>query len=194
MCFAPRRRALFQHRNFQTCSEPGVSCTFSLAHVLRAATACTFSTSQLPKVVLTWGVFSFLTWKCASLRNGVQFFISHLARWLRTCCFSEPTFWPCGARNHWKNTRNRKFPTFSHTCIFFLSLSLLWSSDFFAFSSLALPTSAFPSVHMVGNLTGTTLLVGGGTIMDMLFFQGVQPFRLGGSHHGHPLLPRGTTL
>ena len=31
--------------------------------------------------------------------------------------------------------------------------------------------------------------------MDILYFQGVRPFRLvGGNHHGHPLLPRGTTL
>ena len=31
---------------------------FSLANVFRATTACTFSTSQLRKVVRTWGVFS----------------------------------------------------------------------------------------------------------------------------------------
>ena len=31
-------------------------CTFSLRNVLRAATACTFSTSQLPKVVRPWCV------------------------------------------------------------------------------------------------------------------------------------------
>ena len=51
MCFAPQRRALFRHRNFQKWSGPGVFCTFSLGNVLRATTACTFSTSQLPKVV-----------------------------------------------------------------------------------------------------------------------------------------------
>ena len=28
MCFAPQRRALFQHLNFQKCSEAGVFCTF----------------------------------------------------------------------------------------------------------------------------------------------------------------------
>ena len=28
MCFAPQRRALFQHLNFQKCSDPGVFCTF----------------------------------------------------------------------------------------------------------------------------------------------------------------------
>ena len=66
MCFAPQRRALFRHRNFQKWSGPGVFCTFWLGNVLRATTACTFSTSQLPKVVRTPGVLYILTWKCAS--------------------------------------------------------------------------------------------------------------------------------
>ena len=65
---------------------------FSLANVLRATTACTFSTSQFPKVVRMWGVFSFFTCTCALCHNGVQFFISHLARWLCTRRFSKPTF------------------------------------------------------------------------------------------------------
>ena len=71
-------------------------------NVLRATTASTFSTSELPKVVRTWWVLYILTSKCASRRNGVQFFISHLASWLRTRRFSEPTFRPSGATNHWK--------------------------------------------------------------------------------------------
>ena len=52
--------------------------------MLRATTACTFSTSQLPKVVRTWCVLYILTSTCASRHNGVQFFISHLASWLRS--------------------------------------------------------------------------------------------------------------
>ena len=60
-----------------------VLCTFWLGNVLRATTASNFSRSQLPKVVRTWGVFSFLTYKCASRHNGVQFFTSHLASWVR---------------------------------------------------------------------------------------------------------------
>ena len=94
MCFAPQRRALFQHLNFQKWSENGVFCTFWLGNVLRATTACTFSTSQLPKVVRIPSVLYILTSKCASRHNGVQFFISHLASWLRTRRFSEPTFRP----------------------------------------------------------------------------------------------------
>ena len=120
MCFAPQRHALFRHRNFQKWREREVLLAFSLANVLRATTAWTFSTSQLPKVVRSWGALHILTWKCASRHNGVQFFISHLASWLRTRRFSEPTFRLSGATNHWKNKVFRDFPTFSRTCIFFL--------------------------------------------------------------------------
>ena len=84
MCFAPQRHALFQHLNFQkllrdrqfltlltskcasrhngvhffdiATSKSGLFCTFWLGNVLRATTACTFSTSQLPKVVRPWCV------------------------------------------------------------------------------------------------------------------------------------------
>ena len=74
MCFAPQRRALFRHLNFQKSSEPLVLLTFWLPNVLRATTACTFSTSQLPKMLRSWGVLYIFTWKCASRHNGVHFF------------------------------------------------------------------------------------------------------------------------
>ena len=134
MCFSPQRRALFRHLNFQKWSDIGVFCTFWLPNVLRATTACTFSTSQRPKVVRSSSVLSILTWKCASRHNGVQFFISHLASWFRTRRFSEPTFRPSGATNYWKNTVNRDFPIFSRIYLFFLLIFLF---------SLPLPCSAF---------------------------------------------------
>ena len=156
MCFAPQRRAVFRRRNFKKCSEPDVFCTFLLRNVLRATTACTFWTSQLPTVLRRSGVLCVFTSKCASRHNGVQFFISHLASWLRARRFSEPTFRPSGAANHWKNTVFRDFPTFfahldllsSETfsfLIFFLFFSLLFFLLFSSllFSSLTLPTSAF---------------------------------------------------
>ena len=126
MCFAPQRRTLFRHLNCQKWSGAGVLCTFWLRNVRRTTTAYTFSTSPLIKMVRSWCVLYILTSKCASRHNGVQFFISHLASWLRTRCFSEPTFRPSWATNHWKNTVFRDFPTFSRICIFFLlTLSLL---------------------------------------------------------------------
>ena len=74
MCFAPQRHAFFRHLNVQKWSEHVVLLPFWLGHVLRAPTACTFSTSQLPKVVRSWCVLYILTWKCASHRNCVHFF------------------------------------------------------------------------------------------------------------------------
>ena len=126
-CFAPQRRALVRHLNFKKCSEPGVFWTFWLGSVLRATAACTCSTSQLPKVVQSWCALHILTSKCASRHNGVQFLISHLARWLCTRRFSEPTtFRSSQATNQWKNAVNRDFSTSSCTCIFFLlTISLL---------------------------------------------------------------------
>ena len=179
--------------NVQKCSEPVSFSLFWLRNALRAETACTFSTSQLPRAVREWCVLYIWASKCAWRHNGMHFFgistsksgpnmvcfvhfdfdmcfalqqhalfrhlnfqkcsdigvlcafwlgnvlraktahlfISHLARWLHTRRFSEPTFRPSGATNHWKHTGD--FSTFSRTCIFFLlTLSPLWSSLFFS--------------------------------------------------------------
>ena len=63
-----------RHLNLQKWSVHGVFCTFSLGNVLRATTACTFSTSQLVKVVRSCCVLYILTSKSASRHNGVHFF------------------------------------------------------------------------------------------------------------------------
>ena len=47
-CFAPQWRALFRHRNFQKWSEADVFCTLLLPNVLRATTACDFSSLIWP--------------------------------------------------------------------------------------------------------------------------------------------------
>ena len=143
-----------------------------------------FSTSpQLPKVVRECCVLYILTLQCASRHNGmrfldistsksgprpsefliskrasryngVQFFISHVARWLRTSCFSKPIFRPSGATNHWENIVLHDFSTFLRACIFFLlNLSLIF---FLLFSALLFSDSfhlCFSSAHIVGSLT-----------------------------------------
>ena len=85
---------------------------------------------------------------------GAQFFISHLPRWLRTHRFSEPTFRPCGATKQWKTQ------CFATLLLFRApASSFFWASfsplSFFLrpFSSLTLPSPAFPSVQTVGSLT-----------------------------------------
>ena len=182
LCFAPQRRALFRHLNSQKWSDIGVffyvlTWTCALRHngahffdistpksgptlvcffmfwlelVLCATTARTFWTSQFKKVLRSWSVLYILIWKCASRHNGVQFFISHLASWLRTGRFSEVTFRPSRVEKH----------SGSRLSYLFVHLHLLSSHSFsslifflLCFSSLTLPTSAFPSVHIVGSLT-----------------------------------------
>ena len=98
----------------------------------------------------TVSFFTLLTSR-ASRHNGVQLFISHLARWLRTRRFSQPTFRP------YKSLEKHSV---SPLCYLFAHLHLLSSDSFSSlififllFSSLTLPTSAFPSVHIVGSLT-----------------------------------------
>ena len=95
MCFSPQRRPIFRHLNFQKWSEPTVFCTYWLSNVLFATAACNFPTSELPKVVRTYGVlytvpgnfstverqkmlrglqfFNILTFKCAFRHSGMQF-------------------------------------------------------------------------------------------------------------------------
>ena len=189
MCFAPQGRALFRHLICQKCSDPGVFCTFWLGNVLRATTACRFSTtcksaptvmcfvhfdlemcfapqwralstSQLPKVVRAWCVLCILTWKRVSCHKGVQFFISHLATWLRTRHFSEPNF--STLRSHKSSAKH----SVSRLCYLFAHLDLLSSETFsssffflpssFFFSSLLFSDSShlcFSSVHTVRSLT-----------------------------------------
>ena len=50
------------------------ACTFSTSQLPKVVRTCTFSTSQLPKVVREWCVLYILTSKCASRHNGLHFF------------------------------------------------------------------------------------------------------------------------
>ena len=88
MCFAPHRGVTFS--TWQTSKSAStmspVFYAFWLGNVLRATTACTFSTSQLPKVVRDWRVF-FTFW----LRN--------VLRATTACTFSSfsSLIWPDGS-------------------------------------------------------------------------------------------------
>ena len=120
-----------------------------LPNVLRATTACTFSTSQLPKVFRDPQFLTHFTSKCASRHNAVRFSTSQLPKVVRSwgvlylftsksasrhngvqlfishlprCLCSRRfslVFNPPEPQNHEK-TVFRGFPTFSRTCIFFL--------------------------------------------------------------------------
>ena len=180
MCFAPQRRALFRHRNFQKWSEAGVFCTFWLQNVLRATTACTFSTSQLPKVVRPFGVLYILTSKCASRHNGVHFFdistsksgprmVFFFTFWLgnvlraTTACTFSSLIWPAGSAPAALASllfdppepqiigKTQWIATFSVSRRSYLFAHLhLLSSDLFSSDSSHL---CFSTVHIVGSFT-----------------------------------------
>ena len=123
-CFAPQRHALFRHLNFQKCSEPGLVCAFWLRNVLRATTTCNFSFLIRPDV------------SAPAALAGLRF---------------DPPEPQTIGKTQWLATfLPFRAPASSFLWLFLFS-DLLSSS--LLFSSLALPTSAFPSVHIVGSLT-----------------------------------------
>ena len=122
MCFAPQRRALFRHLNFQKWSKTVTFLHFWLGNVLRATTACTFSS---------------LIWPAGSAPAA-------LARLL----FDPPEPQIIG-KTQWIAT----FLPFHAPASAFFWLSPSLSFSLLNFSSLTLPTSAFPSLHIVGSLT-----------------------------------------
>ena len=138
-----------RHLNVKKRSVHVVFLTCLLRNVLRATTACTFSTSQLPKVVQTWSValytFDFkmcfapqrralfdsaAAKKCSEpVSFFLHFWLGNVLRATTGCKFSSliwpagsapAAFRPSGATNHSKNTLFCDFPTFSRTWIFFL--------------------------------------------------------------------------
>ena len=148
MCFAPQRRALFRHLNLQKWSENGVFCTFWLGNVLRATTACTFSTSQLPKVVRHWSVLYILTWKCASRHNGVHFFdISTSKSGPTLRCFVHFDLEMCFAPQRRALFRHLNFQKWSDTevfCTVWLG-NVLRATTACNFSSLIWPAGSAPA-------------------------------------------------
>ena len=122
-CFGPQQRALFQHLNCQKCSGREVLLACSLPNVVRATMACNFSSLIPPDGSAPAALESLL--------------------------FDPPEPQIIGK----KHGVSRLFYLFPH--LHLLSSDSFSSLIFFLllFSSLTLPTSTFPSVHIVGSLT-----------------------------------------
>ena len=123
MCFAPQWRALFRHLNFQKWSEAEVFCTFWLRNVLRATTACNFSS-------LIWPAGSAPAALASLLFDPPEPQIIG-----KTQCFA--TFLP--------------FPASASSFFWLFLFSDLLSSNLSLLSASAL--LCFSSVHIVGSLT-----------------------------------------
>ena len=148
MCFAPQRRALFRHLNLQKWREHVVFCTFWLRNVLRATMACTFSTSQLPKVVRDRQFLTLLTSKCASRHNGVHFFdISTSKSGPTMVCFVHFDLEMCFAPQRHALFRHLNFQKWSGPevfCTFWLG-NVLRATTACNFSSLLWPAGSAPA-------------------------------------------------
>jgi hypothetical protein len=152
MCFAPQRRALFRHLNFQKCSVPLNFLHFWLRNVLRATTACTFRHLNFQKrsetqVLCTFSLgnvlrattacnFSFLIWPDGSAPAA-----------LASLLFDPPEPQIIGKTQCFATLLPFRSPASSVFWLLFpdlISSSLLFSDS----SHLC-----FSSVHMVGSLT-----------------------------------------
>ena len=146
----------------ETTSElPKVVRTFSVFNMLTSKCASRhnrvhFFDISTSKSALSLSVFYTFDFEmCFAPQRRATFHLSS-GRMARSRRFSEPTFRPSGATNHWKNAVFRAFLTFSRTWIFFLRrlshFYLLSSSLLFSDSS----HFCFSSVHIVGSLTSKT--------------------------------------
>ena len=121
--------------------------------MLRATTACTFSTSELPKVVRSWCVLYILTWKCASRHTACNFSSLIWKDGSAPAALASLLFDPPELQIIGKNSVSR-------LSYLFLHLHLLSSDSFSSTllsSNLSLLSASsllcFSSVYIVGSLT-----------------------------------------
>ena len=118
--FAPQRRALFRHLNFQKRSDSDAVRFLSIS-----------TSNSGPNM---WCFYHFDFEMCSAPQQRAIFHLS--SHQMAPHQPSEPTLRPAGATNHWENIVNRHFSTFSRACIFFLlTLSLIFLLLLFSDSS-----------------------------------------------------------
>ena len=122
--------------------------TFWLRNLLRATTACTFSTSQLPKVIRTWCASCILTSKSASRHNSVHFFDILISKsGPRMVCFVHFDFEMFFAPQQRALFRHLNFQKWSENgvlCAFWLG-NVLRATTACNFSSLIWPAGSAPA-------------------------------------------------
>ena len=131
MCFAPQRRALFRHLNFQKWSENGVFCTFTLGNVLRATTACTFfdiSTSKSGPRMVCFVHFHFEM--CFAPQRCAIFHLSSGQLAPHPPALASLLFDPPEPQIIGKTQCFATFPPFRASASSFFWLFLFWSSLF----------------------------------------------------------------
>ena len=131
-------------------SGPDLWCflPFWLENVLRVTTACTFSTSQLPKVVRGGCALCILTWKCASHHNGGAFSTSQLPKVVREWRVLYILIWKCASHHngvHFFDISTSKSGP-NPSLFYAFDLEMCFAPQWRAIFHLS-------SVHIVGSLT-----------------------------------------
>ena len=137
-----------RHLNVRKWSEHVVFLTFWLGNVLRATATCTFSTSQLPKVVRDCQFLTLLTSKCASRRNGVRFFVISTSKSApKLTWFVHLDFEMCFAPQRRALFRHLNFQKWSENGVFyaFWLRNVLRATTACNFSSLIWPDVSAPA-------------------------------------------------
>ena len=112
MCFAPQRRALFRHLNFQKWSEAEEMCFAPQRRAL-------FRHLNFQKWSEAECVLDILTWKCASRHNGVHFFdISTSKSGPNLVCFGHFDLEMCFAPQRRALFRHLNFQKWSEPGVF----------------------------------------------------------------------------
>ena len=149
MCFAPQRRALFRHLDFQKWSGPGV-----FLYILTSECASRhngvhfFRHLDCQKWSETWCVLYILTWKCASRHNGVHFFdISTSKSGPRPPVFYTFDLEMCFAPQRRALVRHLNFQKWSKPVVFwtFWLGNVLRATTACNFSSLIWPAGSAPA-------------------------------------------------
>ena len=145
MCFAPQRRALFRHLNFQKWSDTGVVYILTSKCTSRHNGVHFFdiATSKSGPMLVCFVHFDFEM--CFAPQRRAIF---HLI-WpdgSAPAALASLLFDPPEHTYHWKNRVFRDFPAFSHICVFFLLTHSLLSSSLF-YSSLL--SASFPSLLFI---------------------------------------------
>ena len=145
-------------------------------NVLRATTACTFSTCQLPEVVRHWNALYILTWKCASFHTTVCTFSTYqllkvLREWCalyiltskfasRHACNFSSLIWPDGSA-----------PAALASLLFDppepqIIGKTQWNATFLPFRA---PASSFFWLFLFSELLSSSLLFSGSSLAPLLF-------------------------
>ena len=128
--------------------------------MLRATMACTFSTSQLPKMLRAWCALYILTSTCASRHNGAHFIISFSKNVPKPklVCFVHFDLDMCFAPQRRALFRHRNFQKCSENSVFVrFDFETCFAPQRRAIFHLSSPDGSAPVIHDLSTFSRTCI-------------------------------------